>query len=310
MASGSSGSGAGAGSVWGDGVGSAGEQDGEAFGSECGLEAIGEGEGDVLFEGVFSDAGAEVGAAVGGVEDDGVEVEERLIGSGGGARPGFDDRDGDVVGGRRGLGVEGRADEQQGKTSGWRAKDHVRRVGSIVSGAGWDFLAEGTVGLVEGVDGQSAEELGVEVGGLLGHDVAGKRDVVELLESDGPDEEGDVGVSGLNLGNGFLGVAEIADVFEVGDGLVGEAEKVLEHDAVELDDVELGLAIGDPGVKRLENDLDGFFFGGEEVGGVFGDGEKGYAFGFCEKGEVRGCDLRGCRRRRRLQGGKRRGHRE
>ena len=48
-------------------------------------------------------------------------------------------------------------------------------------------------GLVEGVDGQAAEEFGVEVGGFLRHDVAGERDVAELVESDWPDEEGDVG---------------------------------------------------------------------------------------------------------------------
>ncbi len=63
-----------------------------------------------------------------------------------------------------------------------------------------------------------------------------------------------------------LGVAEVADVVQVRDGLVREAEEVLEHDAVDLDDVELRLALGDPGVEGLQEDLDGLFFGGQEMG--------------------------------------------
>ena len=64
--------------------------------------------------------------------------------------------------------------------------------------------------LVEGVDGQAAEEFGVEVGGFLRHDFAGEGDVFQLVEGDGLDEEGDVGVAGFDQADGFAGVAEVA----------------------------------------------------------------------------------------------------
>ena len=99
--------------------------------------------------------------------------------------------------------------------------------------------------LVEGVDGEAAEELGVEVGGLLGHDVAGEGDVLELVEGDGLDEEGDVGFAFGDHGDGFVGFADVADAAEAGDGVLIEAEELVEDDAVELDDVELALAGGD-----------------------------------------------------------------
>ena len=50
---------------------------------------------------------------------------------------------------------------------------------------------------------------------------------------------------------------------------------MLEDDAVELDDVELGLAVGDAGVEGFEDDLDGFLFGYEEVGALLHDGDEG-----------------------------------
>lgn len=66
--------------------------------------------------------------------------------------------------------------------------------------------------LVEGVDGEAAQEFGVEVGGFLRHDVAGEGDVAELVEGDGTDEEGDVGFAGFDQTDGFCGFADVADV--------------------------------------------------------------------------------------------------
>ncbi len=99
--------------------------------------------------------------------------------------------------------------------------------------------------LVEGVDGEAAQEFGVEVGGFLGHDFTGEGDVFELGEGDGFDEEGDVGFAGFDEGYGFVGFADEVDVAEAGDGLLVEAEELVEDDGVELDYVELGLAGGD-----------------------------------------------------------------
>src|SRR5712675_1150424 len=67
------------------------------------------------------------------------------------------------------------------------------------------------VGLVEGVYGEAAEEFGVEVGGFLRHDLAGEGDVLELVEGDGLDEEGDVGFAGFDEADGFIGFAEVLD---------------------------------------------------------------------------------------------------
>jgi len=145
----------------------------------------------------------------------------------------------------------------------------IHRDKAAMNGAagGWvRGCALGEDELVEGVDGQAAEEFGVEVGGLLGHDVAGEGDVFKLVEGDGLDEEGEVGGAGLDEGHGFGGVAEVADVTGGFDFIGAEAEQVVEEDSVEFGDLELALFGGDLG----EEGGDGFGFGGEEVvaGGV------------------------------------------
>ena len=100
------------------------------------------------------------------------------------------------------------------------------------------------------------------------HDVAGEGDVAELVEGDGFDEECDVGFAGFDQAYGFVGFADVADVAEFGDGVLVEAEETVEDDAVELDDIQLGLAGGDV--------CEGVFyrigFGGEEVVAVAGGG--------------------------------------
>ena len=51
--------------------------------------------------------------------------------------------------------------------------------------------------LVEGIDRQSAEQLGVEVGGFLGHDFAGEGNVADLRHAAGIHQESDVGTRPL-----------------------------------------------------------------------------------------------------------------
>ena len=98
--------------------------------------------------------------------------------------------------------------------------------------------------LVEGVDSEAAEELGVEVGGFLWHDFAGERDVFELVEGDGLDEEGDVGFAGFDERDGFDGLAQVLDVAGGANAVFGETEQVVENDGVELRDAELALSWG------------------------------------------------------------------
>ena len=87
---------------------------------------------------------------------------------------------------------------------------------------------------VEGVDGEAAEEFGIEVGGFLRHDFAGEGDVFELVEGDGFDEEGDVGFAGFDEGDGFVGFAEVLDVAVARILSSVEAEEMVEDDGVEL----------------------------------------------------------------------------
>src|SRR5271170_2290649 len=128
----------------------------------------------------------------------------------------------------------------------------------------------GCLELVEGVDGEAAEELGVEIGGFLRHDFAGERDVFELVKGDGLDEEGDVGLAGFDERDGFAGLAEVLDVAGRADLVFGEAEEVVEHYDVELRDAELALSWG----QVLEKRADGLGFGGEEVVAIAGGGYK------------------------------------
>ncbi len=60
------------------------------------------------------------------------------------------------------------------------------------------------------------------------HDFAGERDVFELVEGDGFDEEGDVGFAGFDEGDGFGGFADVVDVAEARMLSSVEAEELVE----------------------------------------------------------------------------------
>src|SRR6185436_2656736 len=66
--------------------------------------------------------------------------------------------------------------------------------------------------LLQCIDGQAAEELREEVGGLLRHDRTGKCHFSQLLHGDGVGEKGYIGFSAAHLFHGFASVAQIADV--------------------------------------------------------------------------------------------------
>ena len=83
-------------------------------------------------------------------------------------------------------------------------------------------------------------------------------------------------------GDGFVGLADVADVAEAGDGVLIEAEELVEDDGVELDDVELGLA----GRDVFEGLRDDVGLWGEEIVAVAGRGEEGGACGGVEGGEI------------------------
>ena len=66
------------------------------------------------------------------------------------------------------------------------------------------------------------------------HDFAGEGDVLELIERDGFDEEGDVGFARFDQSNGFGGFPEVLNISGGADLVIGEAEKMVEDYSVEL----------------------------------------------------------------------------
>src|SRR5882724_274652 len=66
--------------------------------------------------------------------------------------------------------------------------------------------------LVERIDGKSAEEFGIEVGGFLWHDLAGEGDVADLRHAARIHQESDISASAVcaaNLGQGLGGIADV-----------------------------------------------------------------------------------------------------
>src|ERR1700722_12624574 len=62
------------------------------------------------------------------------------------------------------------------------------------------------VPLIQRVHGQSTQQLGIEIGGLLRHHLAGKRYFLQLLQRNRIREEGNIGLASPYLLNGLAGV--------------------------------------------------------------------------------------------------------
>ena len=92
--------------------------------------------------------------------------------------------------------------------------------------------------LVEGVDGEAAEQLGIEVGGFLRKDFASERDIANLTHAAGIHQKSHVGIAGADRAQGLGGVADVGEVLLVTNGFLREAEDVFQKDLVQLDDVE------------------------------------------------------------------------
>src|SRR5580693_1255924 len=77
--------------------------------------------------------------------------------------------------------------------------------------------------LIEGIDRQSAEELGVEVGGFLGHDFAGEGNVADLRDAAGIHQENNIGArAGFQVRQGLGGIAHVRDVLLMANGFFAE----------------------------------------------------------------------------------------
>src|SRR5581483_6154679 len=65
---------------------------------------------------------------------------------------------------------------------------------------------------LQGIDGQAAQQLRIEVGGLLRQDFPGKRDVAHLAHADRIHQERDVRISATHAHHCFGCIADIADI--------------------------------------------------------------------------------------------------
>src|SRR5262249_43903014 len=96
--------------------------------------------------------------------------------------------------------------------------------------------------LLERINREPAEQLGVEIGRFLGENFAGKSDVTHLLHTHRIHEKGDIRLLMAHLVHGIGDVADIADVFLIVNGFLTHPKSRFENALMQLNDVESLLA--------------------------------------------------------------------
>jgi hypothetical protein len=86
--------------------------------------------------------------------------------------------------------------------------------------------------LLQRVNREAAQQLGVEVGGLLRQDFAGEGDVTDLADAAGIHEECDVGAARADGGQSFRGVADVGKVSLFADGFFRQADDAFQQNFV------------------------------------------------------------------------------
>src|SRR5690242_16142716 len=94
------------------------------------------------------------------------------------------------------------------------------------------------VQLLQRINSETAQQLRIEVGRFLRQYATGERDIADLIHAHRVHEEGEVGFATMDLGNGFAGVAQIANVSLGSNGFLADAENALEKQFVKLNDVQ------------------------------------------------------------------------
>ena len=105
---------------------------------------------------------------------------------------------------------------------------------------------------VERIDREAAQQLGEEVGGLLGHHVAGKGYFAELLHGDGVGEEGDVGFAAARPGQRLRRRRAGSGGWSARGPFLVEAEQAVEDDRVQMGQIQLALALGELGKRGVD----------------------------------------------------------
>jgi len=107
-------------------------------------------------------------------------------------------------------------------------KAHPTTAKASASSRGRANLTIGT----NAVHGDAAEKLGVEVGGLLRHDFAGRGDFHDLVNGARIQKKRDLSAAGINSVKREGGFALVGEMRFRGDGLRGDAESGLEDSFV------------------------------------------------------------------------------
>jgi hypothetical protein len=93
---------------------------------------------------------------------------------------------------------------------------------------------------IQRIDGKTAQEFGIEVRGLLGHDIAGEGNFTQLTQRDGIGQESHVRFSSRETcSSRFAGIAQIAQVLLLKNRFRGDAQQLFQHQRVQLRQIEL-----------------------------------------------------------------------
>src|SRR5215469_3401409 len=97
-----------------------------------------------------------------------------------------------------------------------------------------------SAGLLLNIKGEAAQQLGIEIGGLLRQHLAAKGNTADLLDSCRVHQKSDVS-SLAHPGDGFEGIALVFHVILIADCLFRDSENPLQQELVQLNNVEFAL---------------------------------------------------------------------
>ena len=92
--------------------------------------------------------------------------------------------------------------------------------------------------LLQSVDGQPAQQLRKEIGGLLGQNLAVEGYIPHLSHADRVHQKCDIRAASADAFDGLSHIPDVGDIFLIADGFFREREDALEQNLVQLDDIQ------------------------------------------------------------------------
>src|ERR1035441_1411699 len=96
--------------------------------------------------------------------------------------------------------------------------------------------------LLQRINREPTQQLGVEIGGLLGKHLVGKGDIADLLHAHRINQERHLDLSALHLCQRFGGLATIRNVLLIANGFLRDLQNTFQQALVQLHDVQRLLA--------------------------------------------------------------------